>query len=153
LLGPLISPNQIAFIPQRSIAENVLLAQEVMKNYHKVNGKAPCALKVDLMKAYDSVSWDFALHCLGCFGIPENFVSWVLECITSPQFSVAVNGTLVGFYEGKRGFRRGVPLPPYLFVLTMEVLSFCWPSVKGAKTVLVIIIVLKNWSHLFMFCR
>jgi hypothetical protein len=65
---------------------------------------------------------------------------------------VAVNGTLVGFYEGKRGFWRGVPLSPYLFVLTMEVLSFCWLSVKGAKTVLVIIIVLKNWSHLFMFC-
>jgi hypothetical protein len=122
-LGALISPNQTAFIPNRSIAENVLLAQEVMKDYHKTEGKARCTLKVDLMKAYDSVNWDFALHCLGCFGMPANFVSWIRECITSPRFSVAVNGTLVGFFEGKRGFRQGDPLSPYLFVLTMEVLS------------------------------
>jgi hypothetical protein len=122
-LEDLISPNQTAFIPNRSIAENVLLAQEVMKNYHKGGGKARCTMKVDLMKAYDSVNWDFALHSLCCFGMPGKFVSWVRECITSPQFSVAVNGTLVGYFEGKKGFRQGDPLSSYLFVLSMEVLS------------------------------
>jgi hypothetical protein len=55
--------------------------------------------------------------------MPKNFVSWSCEYITSPHFSVAVNGTLVGFFEGKRGFRHSDPLSPYLFVLTMEVLS------------------------------
>ena len=55
-LEDLISPNQTAFIPNRSIAENVLLAQEVIKNYHKSGGKAHCTMKVDLMKAYDSVN-------------------------------------------------------------------------------------------------
>jgi hypothetical protein len=122
-LEDLISPNQTAFIPNRSIAENVLLAQEVMKNYHKSGGKARCTMKVNLMKAYDSVNWDFALHSLCCFGMPGKFVSRVRECITSPRFSVAVNGTLVGYFEGKRGFRQGDPLSPYLFVLSMEVLS------------------------------
>jgi len=35
-----------------------------MKNYYKVDCKARCTLKVDLMKACDLVNWDFGLHCL-----------------------------------------------------------------------------------------
>ena len=36
---------------------------------------------------------------------------------------MAVNSTLVGYFERKRGFRQGNLLSPYLFVLSMEVLS------------------------------
>ncbi|KAK0607989.1 hypothetical protein LWI29_023662 [Acer saccharum] len=71
-LEDLISPNQITFIPNRSIVENVLLAQEVMKNYHKSGGSARYTMKVDLMKVYDSVNWDFALHSLCCFVLVDN---------------------------------------------------------------------------------
>jgi hypothetical protein len=38
------------------MAENILLAQEIVCDYHKLNGKPKCTFKVDLMKAYDSVS-------------------------------------------------------------------------------------------------
>jgi hypothetical protein len=33
-------------------------------DYHKSKGTSRCAMKIDLMKAYDSVSWDFILHCM-----------------------------------------------------------------------------------------
>ncbi|KAL0004729.1 hypothetical protein SO802_012290 [Lithocarpus litseifolius] len=40
-LNEIISPNQMAFVPKRNIAENVLVAQEVVKNNHtdKENGR------------------------------------------------------------------------------------------------------------------
>jgi hypothetical protein len=122
-LGDLVSMNQSAFIPSRSISENVLLAQEIVRNYHKGNGKPRCTLKIDFMKAYDLVNWEFMIYCLHCFGFPEKFVSWIKECITSPKFSICLNGTLVGYFEGKKGLRQGDPLSPYLFVLAMEVFS------------------------------
>lgn len=123
-LDAIISPIQTAFVPSRSIAENVLLAQEVVRDYHKVEGKARFTLKIDLMKAYDSVSWDFPLHCLRCFGFPVNFVGWIRECITSSKFSVALNG------------RRGLdPLSPYLFVVAMEILARLLRIVLGSKLV------------------
>jgi hypothetical protein len=55
-LEEVISSNQGEFFPSRGIAENVLLAQEAVSDYHKEKGKARCTLKVDLMKAYDFLS-------------------------------------------------------------------------------------------------
>jgi hypothetical protein len=56
LLDALISRNQSAFILGRSIYENVLLAQELVRNYHRKEGIPRCTMKIDLMKAYDSVN-------------------------------------------------------------------------------------------------
>ena len=56
LLSDLVSLNQSAFIPSRSITENVLLVEEIVRNYHKDKGVPRCTLKIDLMKAYDSVN-------------------------------------------------------------------------------------------------
>lgn len=50
-----ISPTaltQTAFIPGRRIAENVLLALELVNNYHQERSFASCTIRVDLMKAY-----------------------------------------------------------------------------------------------------
>jgi len=73
-----------------------------VSDYHKSKGKARCALKIDLMKAYDSVSWNFILHCLSCFGAPRQYVAWVRACISSPSFSIALNGSLVGHIQGRK---------------------------------------------------
>ncbi|GKD70489.1 putative reverse transcriptase domain, reverse transcriptase zinc-binding domain protein [Tanacetum coccineum] len=58
-LKDFVSPNQSAFVPGRSIADNVLLTQELMHNYHLDRGLPRCAFKVDIQKAYDTVNWDF----------------------------------------------------------------------------------------------
>lgn len=50
-LDSIVSRHQIAFIPKRSIAENVLLAQEIVNDYHMDKGKARSTLQVDLMRA------------------------------------------------------------------------------------------------------
>ncbi|GKB31316.1 hypothetical protein Tco_0870717 [Tanacetum coccineum] len=122
-LKALVSPNQSAFVPGRSIADNVLLTQEIMHNYHLDRGLPRCAFKVDIQKAYDTVDWDFSKHILAGFGFHTQMVGWIMECVTTTSFSMCINGSLHGFFKGKHGLRQGDPLSPYLVTLVMEILT------------------------------
>jgi hypothetical protein len=85
-LEGLISLNQSAFIPHWSIAEIILLAQEVVKNYHKRESFPSCTIKADLMDAYDSVDWKFLMYCLYSLGFSEKVSGFVWECISTIKF-------------------------------------------------------------------
>ncbi|EEC84864.1 hypothetical protein OsI_31997 [Oryza sativa Indica Group] len=70
ILDDLISQNQSAFVPGRMITDNALLAFECFHSIqrNKSPGKAACAYKLDLSKAYDRVDWSFleqAMYKLG----------------------------------------------------------------------------------------
>jgi len=49
------------------------------------------------------------MHCLFCFGFPAMFISWIKEYVTSPRFSIALNSTLVGYFEEMKGLSQEGP--------------------------------------------
>ena len=85
-----------------------------------------CALKVNLMKAYDTVRWDFVGVVLNILGFPERVVQWIRECISTPRFYISINGELNGFFPGERGLRQGDPMShTSLFWLWKHFLGCC----------------------------
>lgn len=56
VLPHLVSSNQSAFIEGRSIIENILICQDLIKYYKRSNASPRCLLKIDLRKAYDTIS-------------------------------------------------------------------------------------------------
>uniref|UniRef100_A0A1U7W3B3 Uncharacterized protein LOC104219732 n=1 Tax=Nicotiana sylvestris TaxID=4096 RepID=A0A1U7W3B3_NICSY len=43
-----------------------------------------------------------------------------MACISTTQYSIALNGGIYGCIEGRRGLRQGDPISPLFFVICME---------------------------------
>lgn len=106
LLSELVGPLQGSFIPGRGTRDNIILAQEVMHTIHThKRGGGLVAIKIDLEKAYDRVSWDFLRATLHDFGFPPSTVALIMWGVQSSSISVLWNGGKLESFAPQRGLR------------------------------------------------
>ena len=91
-LPNIIGLNQSAFIARRSITDNVLMVQELVKGYGRSTLFSRCAIKIDLQKVFDSLNWGFIMDVLKVLKISSIFIGWIRECLTGARYSISING-------------------------------------------------------------
>jgi len=89
----------------------------------KQREKSEAALKLDISKAFDSVSWCYLQAILQKLGFCPQWVTWMMICVTSVEYNVIFNGDRIGPITPKRGLRQGFPLSPFLYIICAEGLS------------------------------
>lgn len=124
ILPQLVGPHQTNFVPGRHITENIVVAQEIVHSmYKKTSPRGFLAIKVDLEKAYDRLSWEFINETLCEARTPPDLIQVIMDCIMSASMRVLWNGETTDAFTPLKGIRQSDPLSPYLFMLCIERLS------------------------------
>lgn len=125
ILPDVISTSQSAFLSDRLIIDNILVAFETM---HHINQRQKgkdglMAIKLDISKAFDRVKWPCLERIMRKLGFHDRWISLIMMCVTTISYLILLNGEPRGMIRPTRGIRRGDPISPYLFLLCVERLS------------------------------
>lgn len=93
-LNLLVSPSQSAFVPNRLIPDNVLVAFE-LNHFIRTKPRSKhdyMTLKLDVSKSYDRVEWNFLQKVLLRLGLPRRFVELIMLSVTTVSYLFLVNG-------------------------------------------------------------
>lgn len=95
----------------------ISFAHELFSSFKSKKGETGVtAVKLDLEKAFDLISWDYNKIVLHKFDFSSHWINLILECISSTSFSLLINGKTHGCFYPSRGIWQGDPyLPTFLF--------------------------------------
>ncbi|XP_022858589.1 uncharacterized protein LOC111379447 [Olea europaea var. sylvestris] len=89
ILGNIVDHAQATFVEGRIMMENIHLTQELMRQYNRKKIAPRYLLKIDLRKAYYSISWDFLKGFLEHF--PSRFIQMVRAAINDSEYNYHPN--------------------------------------------------------------
>lgn len=79
------------------------------------------AIKLDMKRAYNHMSWNFLWLSLETFGFHQTWIEWILGYIYMPSFSILVNGTPLPFFQSTMGLYQDCSLSLYLLITCMPI--------------------------------
>ncbi|XP_043687526.1 uncharacterized protein LOC122638740 [Telopea speciosissima] len=85
LLPRLIFDEQGAFQKGKIITSNISLASELANIMHSSVRGSGLGLKLDIQKAYDTLSWPFLFVVLKQFGFSNKCIAWVNQILASSK--------------------------------------------------------------------
>jgi hypothetical protein len=95
-------------------------------------------MKVDISKAFDTISWSYMLDVMTYLGFGTHWRNWISAIWGTSSSSILINGEPGWKIFHQRGVRQGDMLSPMLFLLAIEPLHmvFRYAQNSGALSYL-----------------
>ena len=122
VIPQIIHPNQVGFIPGRSIADQVRLAK-IMVKYAECKEENSLLIALDQEKAYNKICHDYLDKTLEAYNLPERFRKIIKLLYESVETVVMINRAPSAPFKISRGVWQGHPLSCLLFNLAIEPLA------------------------------
>lgn len=87
------------FTKGRNISNNILLAHEMLQKIDAEIQGGNIVFKLDLIMAYDRISWLFINKVLRQFGFGKQMIDMVWWLIPNCWYSLIINGQIYGFLD------------------------------------------------------
>jgi hypothetical protein len=91
-LQHLVLPNQSAFIKKRFIQDNFMLVQQTAR-FLQQQKQPQIMLKLDISKAFDSVSWAFPIEVLQRLGLGQIWYNIICGLLSTSSTQILLNGS------------------------------------------------------------
>ena len=119
LMVHLISPEKTKFVEGRKIMDGIVATHEVIHSL-KTNKMSGVLVKMDLSKAYDRICWRFLFGTLEAFCFSKAWIRWIKAMVSTPFYSIPLNGTPMQLFRTSRGLHQGDSLSLFSFILVDE---------------------------------
>jgi hypothetical protein len=111
VLPTVINPDQVAYLKNRFIGQNIRTIFDVM-GYTKLMDQKGIIAFLDFEKAFDTINWDVIYDALKLFNIGPNFTRWVKTIYKDAQACVTNNGFSAPFLRRRGESDKGGPCLP-----------------------------------------
>jgi hypothetical protein len=122
LVVEIVHENQYGFIKGKIIQDCLGWAFEFLHQCHHPRREI-IILKLDFEKAFDLIEHSAVLAMLQAKGLPQKWIMWINELLSSGTSSVLLNGTARKDFKCSRGVRHGDLLSPLLFAIAADLLQ------------------------------
>ena len=78
---------------------------------------------LDFRKGFDTLEWPLVQYILRRYNFGTQLRKWIEIFYTNVETAVLNNGFATNWFKPSSGVRQGCPLTPFLFILTVELMS------------------------------
>jgi hypothetical protein len=115
----IIHPNQTAYVPGRSVMDNLRTIKEIARNNGENTDEA-LIISLDAKKAFDSVGHNYIRTALRKYGFGEGFINVFNTLYTDLKARILINGWQSEMIEILKGVKQGDALSCILFIICID---------------------------------
>jgi hypothetical protein len=134
ILNTIIDPTQTAYVPGRSVSDN-LRSNFFIKNYCSKNNIDSALISLDAKKAFDSVNHVYIKKTLAAYGFGDLFIKTFEVLYKDITARILVNGYTTDSIKIQRGVKQGDALSCAIFIICVDPLIRNLNKNKGIKEI------------------